>query len=222
MRMRAGSSSHSKSHAAVDDVLRTSTSPFLPYPCGALRETRAARPLAFTCTPKPVGRAAPRPAPRRLPSGLRRRACARGRVLSPGLTPVRPRGIRGGLRFASPGSWAQAPRTSPRTSAPRTPPPEQQARSPRAACGRGAAWSRDARSSPAPVTWAAATASVPVLAAGVESSSPPPPPPPPPPADGAGISVPGPRQSAPATASVTRPGLGGAVMERGGTLASAV
>lgn len=37
---------------------------------------------------------------------------------------------------------------------------------------------------------------------------------------GAGILVPGPRQPAPA--SVTRPGLGRAVMERGGTLASAV
>jgi hypothetical protein len=181
--------------------------------------TRAAGPGP---SPAPQNRSAGlRPAPRRLPSGLRRRACAPGRVLSPGLTLVRPRGTCCDPRFASPlpSPGPRRPRTSARASAPPTPPPEQQqGRSPRAACGRGAAWSRDARSSPALVTWAAATASVPVPAAGVESS--PPPPPPPPPADGAGILVPGPRQPAPA--SVTRPGLGRAVMERGGTLASAV
>lgn len=93
-------------------MLRTSTSPFPPCPCGALRDS-GGQALAFTCTPKPVGRAAPRPTPRRLPSGLRRRACAPGPVLSPGLTPVRPRGIRGGLRFASPGPGSGCPARQP-------------------------------------------------------------------------------------------------------------
>lgn len=96
----------------MDDVLRTSTSPFPPYPCGALRDSGSQAP-AFTCTPKPVGRAAPRPAPQRLPSGLRRRACAGDPVLSPGLTLVRPRGVRCGLRFASPGPGPRRPARQP-------------------------------------------------------------------------------------------------------------
>lgn len=132
----------------------------------------------------------------------------------------RSRRIRCGLRIASLGRGpGRTARQSARQLRGRRLASSKQAGSPRAACGRGAAWSRDSRSRPSRVTWAAVTASVTVRAAGVESS---PPPPPPPPADGAGISVPGPRPPAPAaTGSVTRPGLGRAVMERGGTLASA-
>lgn len=98
--------------------------PSLPSPaerCG----TRAAgtRP-----SPAPQNRSTRlRPAPRRLPSGLRRRACARGRARSAGptLAPLPQNPLRPAHRLPRP--RARAHRTSVRTSTPRATPREQQA-----------------------------------------------------------------------------------------------